>query len=218
MIVNQTYTKGSVWWAKLPRWGESSVQCGFRPVVIVSSEIGCLSCGVVMVCPMTTKLKDLSVNAIIDFDIDGRSQAVITNQVMTLPKDILYSYQGELNRKDLVKVEKGLRTSLGLEPEVTLDPEAKANREALDKLIPEAKELVSKLNEIISQREPTSQAVESIKKTRVIIKRSQEEVANFIKDWEDPGNNKNMIAEVYKFNSYNSAWQFYKSHKNKFKR
>ena len=72
----------------------------------------------------------------------------------------------------------------------------------LQQLLPEAKSLITKLTEVTKRVE----GIKVIKK----IKRSPEEIADFIREWDDPYNNKKEVAEAFGFGTYSSAYSFRK--------
>lgn len=217
-MAGHDYLRGGIYWANLAKYPQSSVQGGYRPVVIVSSIAGCLSSDVVTVCPLTTKVKDLSVNVNVKPLINGRPQQVLTNQLVTIPKSLLSSPSGWLDKEDLSQVEQGVMISLGIlrpvidkaraSQEALL--QAKKDREALESLVPQAKDLIHKLTEIVN-RSNVSKVSPGV--SRKYVKRSEEEIEDFIKEWEDSGNNRNEVAKAFGFNSYSSAYNFWVNHK-----
>lgn len=208
------YVRGDIWWVNLDKYPQSAVQGGYRPVVIVSSQSGCRSSGVVTVCPITTKIKDLSVNVSVKPLIGGRPQQVLTNQIVTVPKDLLTNHSGCLDKEDMEKVELGIMVSLGLvksekvvhKTDSTLFTEAEKDKKLLEELIPQAKVVLEKLKNILNQSTVSNTG-------RKYKKRSAEEVADFIKEWEDDRNNRNEVAKSFGFNSYGSAYNFWSNHK-----
>lgn len=215
------YTKGSIWWTNLPRPERSSVESGYRPVVILSSTFGCLSSDVVTVAPITTRIKDLSVNIRVH-SIDGyRDNQVLTNQLVTVPKNSLTKPSGYLDSQELSRVEQGVLVSLGIAKPVVDNFKAnqeallsaKKDREELEKLIPQSKEIISKLTELVSRVENKKVKQNQTGYTRV--KRSKEEILSFVSEWEDPYNKKSEVVKAFGFNHYNTAWNFYKSAKKK---
>lgn len=215
------FTKGSVYWANLPKYRQSSVQSGTRPVVVVSSLKGNLNSDVVMIAPLTTKIKPLCINADIDFMVDNRPSQVLCNQIQTVPKSALFNYVGELSIKDIDEVEKCILISLGIaKPAVEVvksNQEAlaaqKEDRKALDDLIPRANEIIKQLTEIINRQ--TIKKVPKIKNGRKYTRRTEEEIQDFLREWEDPYNNKNEVAEAFGFTGYAAAYNFFWNHKKK---
>lgn len=215
------YVRGEVYWANLQGFSRSSVQKGSRPVVIISSLAGILSSDLVMVAPLTTKIKPLAINADIRFKIDDRDQQVLGNQVTTLPKFALHSKVGQLDEEDMRKVETSLLIALGITPSVLAETkttqeaalQAKKDREALSNLIPQAKDLVRQLNEILDRQGKVK--VETAQTQRKYRRRSQEEIDEFMTDWEDPACNREKLVTYYKFSSYGAAYNFWWTHKKK---
>lgn len=219
------YSRGSVWWTNLDGPANSSVQRGFRPVVIVSSLVGNMTNDTVLVVPITSKFKDLSVNAHLSFVIKNNSNGTsvqntaLCNQVRVVPRNSLITYLGQLSVEDIELINGCLMLALG----ITKDAGAKfkstqealvqqrKDREALESLIPQAESLINKLQELINRQGNKNISNKGSKQVR--IKRTEEEIKDFLKEWMDPYNNRNEVAAAFKFNSYNSAYQFYKSKK-----
>jgi mRNA interferase MazF len=212
------YQRGSIWWVNLSKLYESSVQSGFRPVVIVSSSAGCLSSDIVTVCPCTTKIKNLSVNISIKPFDRGQPTQVLTNQIRTIPKVWLSSHIGNLDKEDMAKVDEGLMASLGLiKPTIpklddseVVDESHGQEKVVLEELILQAKKLVIEINKTISKVEYNGEDGCSGRK---YIRRSRQEVDSFIKEWEDPSNNRNEVYKLFGFNSYKAAYNFWVNHR-----
>ena len=221
------FVKGDVFWANLPKYNQSSVQSGTRPVVVVSSLKGNISSDVVMVAPLTTRIKPLCINADIDFKIDDRRSQVLCNQIQTVPKSALFNYAGHMSWQDIDKVDAAMLISLGISKEFTESTISKAealaaqkeDRKALDDLIPKAAEIIKKLTEIINR-----QTIKKIPKNllpakkKAYTRRTPEEIADFIREWEDPHNDKNEVALAYGFSGYGAAYNLYWNHKKKVKK
>ena len=220
------FVKGDVFWANLPKYNQSSVQSGTRPVVIVSSLKGNLSSDVVMIAPLTTRIKNLCVNADIEFKIDDRQSQVLCNQIQTVPKSALFNYAGHMSWQDIEKVDEAILISLGISKAFTDSTISKAealatqkeDRKALDDLIPRATEIIKQLTEIINR-----QTIKKIPKNLLLTKkkaytrRTPEEIADFIREWEDPYNDRNDVASAYGFSGYGAAYNLYWNHKKKMK-
>lgn len=106
--------KGDVYIVKLPEQTDCSVETGVRPVVVVSSNIGCRTADIVMVCPITTRLKRLSCNVDISWTLDNRPSQVLCNQIMTIPKDLLQYYKGYIPTHEIRQIERAIMLSLGI--------------------------------------------------------------------------------------------------------
>jgi mRNA interferase MazF len=215
------YIRGSIHYCEMPKIQgiqHHSIQKGYRPVVIVSSLAGSMSNDNVMVCPLTTKIKDLSCNVNISYSTEKYSQSqVLCNQIITVPKQTLKPTNCYVTPEELQEIDKALLISLGITPAVASSIQksqealinAKADKEQLDKLIPEAKSLIRQLTEIISRAQGSR--VKITKKGR--IKRTPEEIEHFIREWNDPHNNRHEVAEAFGFNTYSAAYQFWRKHK-----
>lgn len=220
-MINLTYARGSVWWTHLNGYFQSSVQKGTRPVVIVSSLVGSTTSDLVMVAPLTTKIKNLSIEANIDFIPEGGKKSVVQcNQIQVIPKTCLIRNVGQLSVDDMKKVDAGLLIALGISVksiEETKSAEAaellKKNKEALEVLIPQAKDLIKQLSSIVISSKIDNRSVVTKyvprKNEGARPRRSPEEIQQFLKDWSNPINIKRDVAEMYGFSTYNSAYQVY---------
>jgi mRNA interferase MazF len=112
------YIRGGIYYCNLPEIQDiqnHSVQRGCRPVVIVSSPRGLIKSDVVMVCPLTTKIKQLKVNVNVAWSIDKYScSQVLCNQIMTVPKQSLHNFNGRLTPDELKRVDDAILISLGI--------------------------------------------------------------------------------------------------------
>lgn len=208
------YLKGNVWFTNLPKpQVPSSVVYGYRPVVVIFSPEGALSSDVVTVAPMTTRDKGLEINVPIKADFLDQQSFVLTNQLVTVPKQSLQRYCGRLSVEQIHEIEKGVLISLGIAPpvvqEVKTSQEALANakkdRAALEALIPHAVELIAQLEALVGKAKP----LPTPKKTR----RSPEEIASFLREYEDPHNIRKEVAEAYGFRTPTAAYQFWRKHR-----
>lgn len=220
-MIDLTYNRGSVWWAHLEGYSQSSVQRGSRPVVVVSSLAGSRTSDLVMVAPLTTKIKGLSIEADINFiPENGRKSAVQCNQIQVIPKNRLTENIGQLPPEDMEKVDACLLIALGISNQfvqsiksTALESEqVKKNREALDILIPQAKDLIKQLSDLVVSYKVSTKKYAPRKNEGTRRRRSSTEIQEFIKDWSDPMSIKRDVAEVYGFPTYSAAYQFYNFH------
>lgn len=217
------YTRGSIWYVNLPGFDRSCVQRGFRPVVIVSSLAGNLSSDLVLVCPFTTKIKELSVNVSVKPITGDTPTQVLCSQITTVPKSALVNHVGDLDEIDMNKVDTGILIALGLAKPVVSKiqatqnalAEAKKDKEVLDALLPQAKEILSKLSDLVKKVDGSNIQIKKTSKTTTRVKRSPEVIADFMREWADPGSVKADVAEAFGFPTYSAAYQFYYSHSKK---
>ncbi len=109
--------RGNIYFVEMP-YVESterhSCEQGYRPVVIVSSNIGNRTSNIVMACPVTTHRKPLSCNVDIAWGIDGKASQVLCNQIVTLPKCDLGIQVGHITLEEQRKVDIAMCISLGI--------------------------------------------------------------------------------------------------------
>lgn len=110
--------RGDIYFVNLPNVFKSlnSVERGRRPVAVVSSDIGCKTAPIVMVAPITTKVKKLSCNVNIAWTYAYKPNQVLCNQLMTVPKTELEDtdFVGSLTEEELDKVDEAILISLGI--------------------------------------------------------------------------------------------------------
>lgn len=217
------YQRGSIWFYNFKGAERSSLQRGYRPVVILSSLAGSMSTDFVIISPITSQLKQYQVNIDIGKIFEnGPESQVLSNQIYTVPKYDLSKPSGILPPEKMKEVERGLLISLGIAKPVAEGIkaqqedliEAKKDKERLESLIPEGKKLLNELKEVFERVEGRKKLHTNLgvgeKKSQ---RRTPEEIRDFIKEWEDKYNNKNEVALAFGFNTYSAAYQFYKYHK-----
>ena len=102
--------RGEVWWAQLPP------PSGRRPVVLLSRDAAYRVRSSVTVAPVTTTIRDIPVEVVLDED-DGLPRRCVVNadDIATIPKDLLRSRLAVLSRDKLLAVEVAIRFSLALD-------------------------------------------------------------------------------------------------------
>lgn len=109
--------RGLIFFVKLPTFDDvdaCSVEQGRRPVVVVSSHRGNATSNIVMVCPITTKCKNLSCNVDIRWSVDGRQSQVLCNQIMTIPRAYLKWKRGSITMEEQKRVDDAICMSLDI--------------------------------------------------------------------------------------------------------
>ena len=101
--------RGEVWWAHLPP------PSGRRPVVLLSREAAYRVRSAVTVAPVTTTIRDIPVEVVLD-EGDGLPRRCVVNldDVTTIPKDLLRTRLAVLSREKLLAVEAAIRFALDL--------------------------------------------------------------------------------------------------------
>lgn len=108
--------QGDIYFVHLPCC-MGSVEGGYRPVVIVSSNRGIDTSNAIMVCPITSQRKQLSCNVDIDWSTDNNLKSqVLCNQIMTIPKYELLSASrvGCVTIKELQRIAIAMLISLDI--------------------------------------------------------------------------------------------------------
>ncbi len=109
--------RGTIYFVHLPKQTTQephSCEYGYRPVVVVSSHIGNKTSDIVMVCPITTKIKHLSCNVDIGWSKDGRPSQVLCNQIITMPQSELKHKCGYITLEEQKLVDIAMCIALGI--------------------------------------------------------------------------------------------------------
>lgn len=113
----QIITRGSIYYVTMPIHDTTephSCEKGYRPVVVVSSNVGNNTSNVVMVCPITTKIKDLSCNVRIAWNIRGKQSQILCNQIVAIPRAMLKVCRGYITLQEQRAVDIAMLISLGI--------------------------------------------------------------------------------------------------------
>lgn len=105
------HNRGDIYMANIKKIGEH-VQCGTRPVLIVSNNTGNLHSDIVIGCPITSKVKNyLPTHVFINLE---KQSIILCEQIMTLNKNCFWKKMGTISNKKMVEVNRALAVSLGL--------------------------------------------------------------------------------------------------------
>ncbi len=102
--------QGEIWLANLNP-GKGSEQAGERPVVIISGNLLNQYLPIVIVCPLTSKIKNYKGNIIVQPDKDNGLKVpseILTFHIRSVSKDRLISKSGFIKPEQLVQIKKGL--------------------------------------------------------------------------------------------------------------
>ena len=102
--------RGEIWWAEL------ELPAGRRPVILLSRNEAYNVRSLVIVAPVTTRIRHIPSEVLLGTD-DGLPQDCVANldTITTIPKDCLRSRLATLNAKKLKEVEVAIHFALGLE-------------------------------------------------------------------------------------------------------
>ena len=102
--------RGEIWWEEL------DPPAGRRPVILLSRNEAYSVRSLVIVAPVTTRIRHIPSEVILRTD-DGMPQDCVVNldTITTIPKDCLRSRLVTLNAKKLKEVEAAIHFTLGLE-------------------------------------------------------------------------------------------------------
>jgi mRNA interferase MazF len=112
------YRRGDIYYADLLGSGKS-VQCGYRPVIIVQNDIGNKYAPTVTVVPLTSKLnkgKDMPTHVPIFPDQSNgleRPSVALGEQITTISKTDLKTKTGSLDTKIMLRVFKAVIAQVG---------------------------------------------------------------------------------------------------------
>jgi mRNA interferase MazF len=102
--------QGEIWLANLNP-GKGSEQKGLRPVVIISGNILNQYLPIVIVCPLTSKIKNYKGNLVLTPDNENglnETSEILTFHIRSVSKDRLISKFGSIKPEQLSAIKKGL--------------------------------------------------------------------------------------------------------------
>ena len=102
--------RGEIWWAKL------DPPAGRRPVVLISRNEAYAARSLVIVAPVTTRIRDIASEVPLDTE-DGMPQRCVANldTMTTVPKDCLHQRIAILSSQKMIELEKAIHFALGME-------------------------------------------------------------------------------------------------------
>ena len=102
--------RGEIWWAEL------ELPIGRRPVVLLSRNEAYNVRSLVIVAPVTTRIRHIPSEVALGID-DGMPQDCVANldTITTIPKDCLQSRLTVLSTQKLKEIESAIRFALGME-------------------------------------------------------------------------------------------------------
>lgn len=118
--------RGEVWFADLGRHPDSSVQCGCRPVIILSNNIGNAHADTVNIVPMTRHLKKPELPCHTEIkpdDITDKRQLletsmILAEQITTISKYALQNYVGTIMDSSVMSaIDTVILSQLGIKEE-----------------------------------------------------------------------------------------------------
>ncbi len=106
--------QGEIWYADLnPTKG--SEQQGARPVVVISGDVLNTHLPIVIVCPLTTKIKNYKGNIILDPDQNtglSKKSEVMVFHIRSISKTRLFKKTGSITPNQLLQIKQGLEDIL----------------------------------------------------------------------------------------------------------
>ena len=141
--------RGEVYWLK-DRDSVGAEERLRRPVVIVSSDKGNVSCPAVIGASMTTKTRWGVIN--VPIEATGTRSWVMCNQLWCIDKSRLDGYMGTLTDSEMEEVDRGLTVALGLIGNSSDEEDISA----LEDEIAQLKSEVSRLEKLLESRESES--------------------------------------------------------------
>jgi mRNA interferase MazF len=106
--------QGEIWYANLnPK--EGSEQAGFRPVVVLSGNLMNQYLNVVIVCPLTTKIKNYKGNVVLSPNTENgisKTSEIMLMHVRSVAKQRLKEKVGRITTAELQLLVKGLNEIL----------------------------------------------------------------------------------------------------------
>ena len=111
------YRRGDIYLANLNPF-KGSEQGGTRPVLVLQNNDGNFFCPTLIVAPITTQLKKLTLPTHCYFEkVRGlpAPSMVSLEQIKTIDKCRIEKYLGKMSREQMILVEDAIRESLGME-------------------------------------------------------------------------------------------------------
>ena len=217
---------------------KETVRTNAKPVLIISNNVLNFneSNQLLQVIPCSTDLDDKFCPSHVEVFVDGTKNTIKCEQIKTISKTRLTFFIDILSEFDIDKLDRALAITLGLElPKKEGKREiVKLDYDKIDEEIATVKRLrtdfenhLIHLEHMLCIDNPVMQMVDREHKRKECglfkqsnepnkkIRRSLEEIKQFIEDWENPRCVKDTIAKYYKFNSVQSAYSFYYNWKKK---
>ena len=122
---SRTPQRGDIWFADLESHSGTSIQCGCRPVLIISNDVGNTYAETLNVLPMTRQLKkpnlpchtELNPDVISDRHQTMDNSMILAEQITTISKNQLRNYVGRIEEKNLLdSIDRAVSVQLGLTP------------------------------------------------------------------------------------------------------
>lgn len=218
--------RGEIYMARLEGYPQSSVQAGFRPVLIMTSAAGLRNSDVVSVLPITTKKKDISIYVDIELQNMQLSQ-VLTNQMTTIPRRNLQTYVSMITDEKMREVEAALLIAIGISKYAATTmrdsaaqlASASQDLKELREKIPHAVQLIGELTNLINRYKEVSGkktigvgGMRSSLRTR----RTEEELKELVKRFYRYKEPKEDLIRDFSFTSAGAFYQCVSSAKKKY--
>ena len=235
--MEKLFYRGQIYYAILPDRGEST-QIGARPVIIVSNNVGNEHSSIVTVVPITTREKH-ALPTHFHFTLPRVYGTVLCEQVQTIGKEFIGDYAGCLTRHYMELLDAALSKVFNLDGSLgdKLPPEegriVQQQIERCENIQKKYLQEIKLLQEMIGYQEsienPEKPEVNDSKKIvsdclsslsvleqsfskKKYIRRTPEQIKNFIEKWQDSNISKEEVAREFGFSSKVTAGTFYKRH------
>ena len=111
---NVDIKRGEVWFGSLPQVA-GSIQYGARPLLVISNDYCNKYSSVITVIPLTSvnKKKNQPTHIFIKH-IDLKTSIVMCEQIITIPKNMLNNKICDIDRKDMLRIERGIKIQVGI--------------------------------------------------------------------------------------------------------
>lgn len=105
--------RGQIWYVDMGSTYEGSIQGGKRPVVIVSNNKGNYYSPILLVVPITSSITKHELPTHVEIQLKVPS-TVLCEQIFTINKDDLISYEGIATDKEIEEINKALAIAIGI--------------------------------------------------------------------------------------------------------
>ncbi|WP_294402464.1 type II toxin-antitoxin system PemK/MazF family toxin [uncultured Clostridium sp.] len=111
--------RGQVWYTELKDMGEkSSIQKGHRPVIVVSNDKNNQHSSVIQVISLTSSTTKATLPTHVRVKANNEwakeDSLVLCEQIITIDKDELLTYEGDVDRYTMNKINRGMLIQLGI--------------------------------------------------------------------------------------------------------
>lgn len=202
-----------------------------RPCIVISNNMSNIYSSQILVIPVSVNRK-ASMPTHVEFAQEELTGVILTEQIRCVSREEMCSYICTVKDKEVKdRVEHCIKIALGMES-IPIYEDFTTKYESTDDKLVKLEARVKNLEESVYKdarkiivrdvlaQSKTAQLEKEVNKecensSRRYVKRSKEEIKEFIREWEDPASNRADLARIYKFSTKKAAYTFYTIWKDK---